>query len=248
MHAIAELIREHRAEQGLLQTEVAAWFQRWRIERNVFDELRRWQKTDPEIVEEIRQYVTTNNRYHPDEMGSQGSISKWERGNAPAPDKWLPLAEWLGLSLREVRLACTTEAEPSTGEGRLLALRKMRANYDAAAAERDELADMLREQRQSTMSAMAAYRVASGERDAVVGQLEEARATITALREELTEARATNAAQTELISELAGSSTARAKETERLATVVSMAQREMSVLRERVATLSGMDIHPVPAG
>lgn len=145
MHAIAELIQERRAALGQYQSEVAAWFQEWRLNRNIWDELRRYQDTDPDIVDAIRTYVTDNGRYRPDEQTSQGAVSKWERGVIPAPDKWVALAEWLELPLRTVVQAMNTEVtEPAAAESRLAALRKSRADLEAACRERDETADMLR--------------------------------------------------------------------------------------------------------
>lgn len=147
MQAIAELIRERRATLGLHQSTVADWFQQWKYERNIHDELQKYEASDPDIVAEIREYVTSK-RYRSEEKGSQGTVSKWERGSVPSEDKWLALAEWLDVPLRTVYGAVKTElAEPVSAEARLLALRKARADYRAACGQRDEIADMLRTQR-----------------------------------------------------------------------------------------------------
>lgn len=135
---------------GLHQSTVADWFQQWKYERNIHDELQKYEASDPDIVAEIREYVTSK-RYRSEEKGSQGTVSKWERGSVPSEDKWLALAEWLGVPLRTVYDAVKTElAEPLTAEARLLALRKARADYAAACEQRDEIADMLRLQRRES--------------------------------------------------------------------------------------------------
>lgn len=232
VYAISELIREHRVTLGLRQSEVADWFREWQLTRNLDEELGFYEEAHPDIVTIIRSYVSKNGRYRSEDRGSQGTISKWERGVVPAPDKWLALAEWLELPLIKVVNAINTELkEPASAEGRLVALRKARSENRAIVTQRDELQARLWDTTDQNVEMAAELErlrlldldTLQRERDDNAAMLAAANATIEEMSED--------------IARLAANNVAQAGEVERLAAAVRIAQREMAELRQRVARL-----------